>query len=132
MYKHTKWTRQLVAEHFEEAVYTTRKLPAVRVQGYFNAWPDIKYTPRELMLMETRAIKMQATPDAISRLEQALQWMQWLTVLERKLVWRRAAKMSWKSICLEFSLSQAGASYKWRHALTKISSYLNSNAPKLS
>lgn len=47
-----KWTAKDVAEHFEEAIYTLKKLPAVRVQGYFNLWPDMKYSPNEIMQME--------------------------------------------------------------------------------
>ncbi len=35
------WTADEVADHFEEAFRTLRKLPSVWVQGYFNAWPQI-------------------------------------------------------------------------------------------
>ena len=35
------WTADDVADHFEEAFRTLRKLPPAKVQGYFNAWPQI-------------------------------------------------------------------------------------------
>ena len=35
----TEWTIEDVAARFEEAASTGRRLPPVRVQGYFNCWP---------------------------------------------------------------------------------------------
>ena len=35
------WTIEDVAARFEEAASTGRRLPPVRVQGYFNTWPII-------------------------------------------------------------------------------------------
>ena len=40
------WTADDVADHFEEAFRTLRKLPPVRVQGYFNAWPQLVRTEK--------------------------------------------------------------------------------------
>ena len=34
-----EWTIEDVAARFEEAASTGRRLPPVRVQGYFNTWP---------------------------------------------------------------------------------------------
>jgi hypothetical protein len=34
-----KWTMEDVAARFSEAAETGRRLPRVRVQGYFNVWP---------------------------------------------------------------------------------------------
>ena len=34
------WTADDVADHFAEAFRTLRKLPPVKVQGYFSAWPQ--------------------------------------------------------------------------------------------
>ncbi len=36
------WTADDVADHFEEAFRTLRKLPPVKVQGYLSAWPQCK------------------------------------------------------------------------------------------
>ena len=35
----TEWTPDDVAARFVEAAETGRRLPPVRVQGYFNVWP---------------------------------------------------------------------------------------------
>ncbi len=125
---YTEWTPELVADHFEEAVSTTRKLPAVKVQGYFCVWPDIIHTPNELMLQEPRNNRLRAMPDAIARLEQTFEWMQWLTIEERKLIWRRAARVPWKTICLESGYTRMTLWIKWMAALNKISNQLNRNS----
>ena len=39
--RRTAWTMEDVAARFEEAASTGRRLPPVRVQGYFNTWPVI-------------------------------------------------------------------------------------------
>ena len=41
------WTVEQVAERFREAAETARRLPPVRVQGYFNLWPPIQRQPIE-------------------------------------------------------------------------------------
>ena len=50
-----EWTADCVADHFEEAFRTLRKLPPVKAQGYFNTWPDIVRTSREIAAMEPLA-----------------------------------------------------------------------------
>ncbi len=35
------WTPDDVANRFEDAAVTARRLPSANVQGYFNAWPTI-------------------------------------------------------------------------------------------
>ena len=37
----THWTPKLVEARFEEAADTLRRLPSVKVQGYFNTWPPV-------------------------------------------------------------------------------------------
>jgi hypothetical protein len=71
---------------------------------------------------------IQAMPDAISRLEQALEWMTCLTTLECKLVWMRAANVSWDAICDEFGFARTAGWRKWTHALDKMSALLNQQA----
>ena len=123
--KPSEWTAEKVAEHFQEAVSTIKKLPPVKVQSYFNSWPSIQYTLNELALMEVQIIKLKATPDEISRLEETFEWMQWINTIERKLIWKRAVKVPWKIIYWEFGFSQSTARRRWKHALTKISNQLN-------
>jgi hypothetical protein len=36
------WSIEDVAARFAEAADTGRRLPRVRVQGYFNVWPELR------------------------------------------------------------------------------------------
>ncbi|QQR69220.1 MAG: helix-turn-helix domain-containing protein [Alphaproteobacteria bacterium] len=123
----TKWTPTLVADRMEEAVATLRRLPPVKVRGYFSVWPTIKFAELEVLQQEKLPIRLRAQPDAIDRLEETLTWMPWLEVEERKLLWKRGAKMRWKAICWEFGCDRSTAWRKWVIALTKVSAQLNAS-----
>jgi len=119
------WTASRVADQLEEAVDTLKKLPPVVVQGYFNLWPQIRYEALEILQQEPQLLRLAASTAAITRMEQTLDWMKWLEIEERRLIWKRAAKRRWKEICWEFGCDRSTAWRKWVLALTKISSHLN-------
>jgi len=81
------WTADDVADHFEEAFRTLRKLPPVKARGYFNAWPDIVRTSREIAAMEPQPMRVWPSAASISRLEQTFDWVLWIEEQERKLIW---------------------------------------------
>jgi hypothetical protein len=119
------WTEKDVAGQFEESISTLKKLPPVRAQGYFNAWPEIVRTPEEIAAGEPMPLRLRATPDAISRMEQTLRWITWVDVEERRLIWNRAARRRWKTICWELGCDRSTAWRKWNIALAKIAARLN-------
>ena len=119
------WTAKAVADHFEQAFRTLRKLPPATVQGYFNSWPDIARTGREIACMEAEPMQIRPSPTAISRLEQTLDWIVWIGVEERKLVWSRAARVPWKQISGELGCDRTTAWRRWQIALTRIAARLN-------
>lgn len=122
------WTADDVADHFEEAFRTLRKLPPVKVQGYFNAWPAIVRTPREVADMEAEPMRVWPSSAAISRLEQTFDWMLWVEEAERKLIWARAARVPWKQITGELGCDRTTAWRRWQLALTKIATRVNAAA----
>ena len=126
----TKWTAKLVEDHFEEAIVTLKKLPSVQQRGYFNSWPDMIYSPNELLFQEKKTKRLVATPESITRLEQTFEWINWITVEERKLIWRRAKKQHWKTICWELGCDRTTAWRKWVLACTKIATTLNAKQIK--
>ena len=103
------WTAEGVADHFEEAYRTLRKLPPVKAQGYFNAWPDMVRTSREVAAMEPQPMRVWPSASAITRLEQTSDWVLWIEVAERKLVWSRAARVPWKQISGEMGCDRTTA-----------------------
>ncbi|MCC5993795.1 MAG: helix-turn-helix domain-containing protein [Rhodobacteraceae bacterium] len=119
------WTADDVADHFEEAFRTLRRLPPVKVQGYFNAWPQIKRSPREIAAMEAEPMRVWPSAAAITRLEQTFDWVLWVEEGERKLIWSRAARVPWKQISGELGCDRSTAWRRWQLALTKIAARLS-------
>jgi len=119
------WTAEGVADHFEEAFRTLRKLPPVKVRGYFNAWPQIVHTDREILAMEPQPMRVWPSASAITRLEQTFDWVLWIEEYERRLIWWRAARRPWKEITYELGIDRSTAWRQHKLALTKIASRLN-------
>ena len=120
-----EWSGEAVADHFEEAVRTLRKLPPVRVTGYFNAWPEILRSAKEIAAMAPEPMRVLPSTRAITRLEQTFDWVLWIEEAERKLVWSRAARVPWKQISGELGCDRTTAWRRWQLALTKIAARLN-------
>ncbi len=109
-----EWTADCVADHFEEAFRTLRKLPPVKAQGC-----------REIAAMEPQPMRVWPSAAAITRLEQTFDWVLWIEEAERKLVWSRAARVPWKQISGELGCDRTTAWRRWQLALTKIAARLN-------
>jgi hypothetical protein len=125
--KMKNWTVTDVADRFEEAVYILRRLPRVRVQGYFNLWPEVLRTSAEQLQSDKKDFKLgPPAADAISRMEETILWMFLLdSEEERRLVWLRAARVPWKRICIRFGWGRTKAWHVWTVALLKIATQLN-------
>ena len=121
-----EWTIDEVAAQFAEAVHTARRLPPVRVQGYFNVWPAIVRQQWETLSDEVVEMRpMSPPPDAIERLMQAMCWVQWLEVEGRQLVWMRAKDVAWNRIARRFGCNRTTAWRRWQKALQIVSDRLN-------
>lgn len=125
----SEWTATDIADRFEEAVQTLKRMPPVRVQGYFNAWPEITRSVAEIIQGEKLPTRLgPPTPGAISRMEETLDWIFWLKDEdERRLVWLRAARVPWRPICWRLGFGRTKAWQMWVIALLKIATRLNSN-----
>ncbi len=119
------WTEEMVANAFEEAIRTLKKLPPTKLYNYFSSWPVVIYTEIEIIRMDQKPKKWPATPEAISRMEKTCAWINFLEEVEdRKLIWLRAKRMPWKLICNEFGISRATANRKWKNAIRTITQKL--------
>ena len=121
----TEWTPEMVEERLVEAAEVLRRLPPVKVQGYFNTWPDIIHEFGDLVGQEPRMRPPAPPPDAITRMDQTLEWTIGLEPLDVKIVWLRASGKRWKQICWETGLSRAAADNHFRYALRMITWKLN-------
>jgi hypothetical protein len=122
-----KYTVTDVADRFEEAAQTLHRLPRVGAQGYFNAMPPVIRTAAEVLQEEKLPMRMgPPSADAISRMEEVLDWIWWLDDEdERRLIWLRAERVIWKRICWRLGCGRTKAWQMWTYALLKIVTRLN-------
>jgi hypothetical protein len=121
-----EWTREQVEERLIEAADVMKRLPEVRVQGYFSVWPQYAYEFGDLVGQQPSPMKRPPPPpDAISRMEATLPWLRWLEADEARLVWARAEGTPWKPICWRLGISRATANRRWDYALCLIAWRLN-------
>ena len=121
----TEWTRDMVEERIVEAAWVLKKLPGPWVQGYFSTWPDILRSAREIADGDPMPMKVLPSPQAISRMEEAITWNQYLERDDARLMWDRAAGVSWKELCYRFGISRPTATRRWEYALCVIAWRLN-------
>ena len=108
------WTRDQAKERLAEAADVLKRLPEVKVQGYFSTEPRIAYEFSDLVGQEPPRLRRgPPSPDAITRMEATLPWLQRLEPDDAKLVWARAEWTPWKPICRRFGISRAKAHRRW-------------------
>lgn len=123
------WTIEAIAAQFHEAVITARRLPPVRVQGYFNTWPQIVRQSWEVLGAEDQAYRpFPPSPQAIERMLEAMHWVQWLDVEQRHLVWMRADNYRWREITRRFGCDRTTAWRRWQRAMEQVAAQLNESA----
>ena len=121
-----EWTRDMVEERITEAAAVLRRMPPVRLAGYFGTWPEIQRTAKELAT--AAPTKMRLPPPssaAISRMEEAITWNRFLERYDAHLMWARAEGTPWKELCYRFGISRPTAHRRWEYALSVIVWQLN-------
>ena len=122
----TRWTPSMVEERLVEAADVLKRLPEVRVQGYFSTWPPIVREAAEAYGWDTTHVCLgPPSPAAIDRMDEALEWLRWLDPEDARIVWLRASGERWKAICWKVGLQRATAHEHWLYALCVIAWRLN-------
>lgn len=126
------WTVDDVAARFEEAASTGRRLPPVRVQGYFNTWPPFVRKEWEAFAAANERIyrPFPPTPTDIERMLEVMRWVQWLEVEQRHLVWMRAQRYGWREIAIRFACDRSTAWRHWQSALALVVLQLKLDRPE--
>jgi hypothetical protein len=123
----TNWTTDDVANRFEEAASTARRLPPVRVQGYFTLWPTVVRSEWERMSADERPkMHFQPSPGEVEAMLEVMRWVQWLDVEQRHLVWMRAKRYGWREISIRFGCCSKTAQRRWTQSLQRVTEQLNS------
>ena len=120
------WTIDAVAARFEEAASTSRRLPPVRVAGYFSTWPVIGRSAWEAFSADEKVYRpFPPSPGAIDRMLETMHWVQWLDEEQRHLVWMRAKRYGWRDITIRFACDRSTAWRRWQAALGAVAARLN-------
>lgn len=123
-----EWTTEDVAARFVEAAETGRRLPRVKVQGYFNVWPAFSHEMWEsYSACEARPLHLPPSPKAIERMMETMRWVIWLEVEQRHLIWMRAKHYEWRDICRRQGCCRMTAWRHWQKALLLVAEKLNEN-----
>jgi len=119
------WTPTMVEDRLESAADVFRSLPAVKPQGYFNAWPEYFHSFADQVGQEPQMRRPRPSPRQITQAGEAMLWLRWLEPEDARLVWVRADGMAWKPICWQFGISRATANRRWQYGIAVIVWRLN-------
>ena len=125
----TEWCTDTVAARLEEAANTGRRLPPVRVQGYYTVWPVFVRQEWETLAADEKVYRpFPPSPKDIDRMLEVMRWVQWLEVEQRHLVWMRAKRYGWREIGIRFACCTKTAQRHWQKALQTLADHLNGHA----
>ena len=116
----------MVAARLEEAARTMDLLPAVNPGRIRSSWPEIIRDFWESYGWNDLKVRLgPPTPDAISRMDECMEWLRWLERDQMQLVWAKAVGFQWKQIIRRLGISRATAWRKWSSALSELAARLN-------
>lgn len=102
-------TTDEIRENLEFAAGVMRRLPAIKVQGYFCSWP--KFCADEDDMCGSGDMWLSPLPSEITAMEEILEWLTFTEMKYRRIIWLRACKMGWKQI--------AGRTHRSRSSLIR-------------
>lgn len=121
-----QWTPLMVEERLAEAADVLKRLPPVKVQGYYSLWPRYIYEFADLVGQEPPQLRLPPPSAAsITRMDEAMEWLTWLEPDDARIVWLRASGRRWKAICCIVGLCRAAAHEHWLYAIYVIAWRLN-------
>ncbi|MFW8566171.1 DUF6362 family protein [Orrella sp. 11846] len=107
-----------IAARLSAAAHTARRLPPVKVQGYFNLWPTIVRSRFEMLEADDREPpRFPPSPRDIEAMLEVMRWVQCLEPQARHLVWMRAKGYGWGAISKRFGCDRTTAWRRWKAAL---------------
>lgn len=121
------WNERIVMAHLEEAAAIHRRLPEVKVGGYFSLWPEtIKDDWTRLYDMVNGSNRLgPPMPAEVTYHEEIMDWLRWLDRPQQQIVWMRANHIPWKILVAELGKSKTTLWREQTFALIRISAILS-------
>lgn len=107
-----------IKEKLEFAAEIMRRLPPVKVQGYICSWPN--FVRKEDEIKGTSDIWLHPLPEEITAMENILEWLRFVPLEERRLIWLRACGMGWKHLAKYCKKSRTTLDRHYNGGLNKI------------
>lgn len=93
------WTEAVIKERLREAADTLRRLPPGVRRQRLSGWPDVVRQAAEAYGYGTAVARLAAaSPGAISRLDETLNWLFCLDLEARRIAWARASGVPWRKL----------------------------------
>lgn len=94
-----------IKENLTFAAEVMRRLPPVKVRGYFCSWP--KFCSDNEIFKGDSDVWIQPLPHEVEAMEKILEWLKFTTVENRHIIWVRSCGMGWKNISLRCGKSRS-------------------------
>ncbi len=123
-----KWDVKMVAERLEEAAETMQRLPmtGLKPTGHISSWPPILREFYEAYGYDDVQVRLgPPSPEAITRMDEVMEWLRWLEPNDVRLLWLRAERVRWKLIQQRFGKARSTLAAHWKAALFQIVAILN-------
>ncbi|MCE8537930.1 hypothetical protein KBY27_10720 [Ruegeria pomeroyi] len=115
----------MAQDRLELAADVFAQLPAVKPQGYFNAWPEYFHSFADQVGQEPQMRRPRPSPRQITEAEEAMLWLRWVDKDIGQILWARANRKQWKHITWEHGISRATAHRRHEYGLAVIALRLN-------
>jgi len=116
--------RRVVIATLERAADTLKRLPMPRngmPAREHSSWPLVPTGPENACdHASSHAPRIPPRPRAISELDRVLPWLGTLDGSERRIVWARAAGLSWPRLAREFGVNVGQMRYRWDGAIDRV------------
>lgn len=121
------WNEKIVMAYLEEAASIHRRLPEVKVAGYFSLWPE---TMKDNWTRLYDAVNGNnrlgpPMPHEVTYHEEIMEWLRWIPRREQQIIWMRANRIHWKVLAAQFNASRTRLSREMNTGLIRIASILN-------
>jgi DNA-directed RNA polymerase specialized sigma24 family protein len=121
-----RYDAALVFERLIEAADTLRRIKVPDIQRNVTRWPDVVHAALDATIHNRSGLRRgPASPEAITRMDEALAWLKWLGKDVQRMVWSRVEGLSWRRIAALAGVAPNTCRARARASLVEIAERLN-------
>ena len=125
--QHRHWNEKIVMAYLEDAASIHRRLPEVKVAGYFSLWPETMADDWTRLYDAVNGQNRLGSPmpREVSYHEEIMEWLRWLDRHQQQIVWMRANRIPWKVLTVQFEKNKTTLWREMNSGLLRIASILS-------